>query len=159
MERNQIIGIVLIMATFMLWTITSAPSKEEKEKAQRIQDSIALVQQTPGKSSVATIDSAVNTAASTPVNDSLTTEAGKLKFGAFAPAASGELKEEILENEFIRITFTNKGAKIKEALLKKHYKTVTDSSGKDGKELVKMLAKTKYYGSISTSVNTQNIAQ
>lgn len=69
----------------------------------------------------------------------LSSEANTLKYGAFAASASGDSKEEILENEFIRITFTNKGGKIKEALLKKHYKTVTDSSGKDGKELVKML--------------------
>jgi hypothetical protein len=38
----------------------------------------------------------------------------------------------------VRITFTNRGAKIKEVLLKKHYKTITDSTGKDGKELVKI---------------------
>ena len=89
MERNQIIGIVLIMATFMLWTITSAPSKEEKEKAQRIQDSIALVQQTPINSSAGTVHSLVMTTVSKPVNVSLTTEAGKLKAGAFSP---GETK-------------------------------------------------------------------
>ncbi|MBK9583685.1 MAG: hypothetical protein IPO48_17865 [Saprospiraceae bacterium] len=46
MERNQIIGIVLIMATFMLWTITSAPSDEELKKSKRTQDSLALVNQT-----------------------------------------------------------------------------------------------------------------
>jgi YidC/Oxa1 family membrane protein insertase len=139
MERNQIIGIVLIMATFMLWTITSSPSKEEKEKAKRIQDSIALVEQTPVKSIEATTDPAGNPSMTSATNDTLSSEANTLKYGAFAPSASGDSKEEILENEFIRITFTNKGGKIKEALLKKHYKTVTDSSGKDGKELVKML--------------------
>jgi len=139
MERNQIIGIVLIMATFMLWTLTSSPSKEEKEKAKQIQDSIALVNQAPVKTLEAATATPGNPSVTTTVNDTLSSEASTLKYGAFAPSATGDLKEEILENEFIRITFTNKGGKIKEALLKKHYKTVTDSSGKDGKELVKML--------------------
>jgi len=139
MERNQIIGIVLIMATFMLWTLTSSPSKEEKEKAKQIQDSIALVNQAPVKTLEAATATPGNPSMTTTVNDTLSSEASTLKYGAFAPSATGDLKEEILENEFIRITFTNKGGKIKEALLKKHYKTVTDSSGKDGKELVKML--------------------
>jgi hypothetical protein len=35
MERKQFIGILLIMVTFMLWTITSSPSKEELEKAKK----------------------------------------------------------------------------------------------------------------------------
>ncbi len=127
------------MATFMLWTLTSSPSKEEKEKAKQIQDSIALVNQAPVKTLEAATATPGNPSVTTTVNDTLSSEASTLKYGAFAPSATGDLKEEILENEFIRITFTNKGGKIKEALLKKHYKTVTDSSGKDGKELVKML--------------------
>jgi YidC/Oxa1 family membrane protein insertase len=39
----------------------------------------------------------------------------------------------------IRITFSSKGGRIKEALLKKHYKTIRDSTGKESKELVKLL--------------------
>jgi hypothetical protein len=46
MERKQFIGIMLIMVTFMLWTITSSPSKEELEKAKKEQDSIALIKHT-----------------------------------------------------------------------------------------------------------------
>ena len=36
MERNHIIGFILIFATLMFWNITTAPSKEEQAKAKRI---------------------------------------------------------------------------------------------------------------------------
>jgi len=139
MDRNQVIGIVLIMATFMLWTITSSPSKEEMEKSKRIRDSIALENQAPLKvqSSAAISDMKENAPLAT--QDSSALQENKLKYGAFAPSAIGDLHEETLENEFIRITFTNKGGNIKDVLLKKHYKTVTDSSEKESKELIKML--------------------
>ena len=127
------------MATFMLWTITSSPSKEEMEKSKRIRDSIALENQAPLKvqSSAAISDMKENAPLAT--QDSSALQENKLKYGAFAPSAIGDLHEETLENEFIRITFTNKGGNIKDVLLKKHYKTVTDSSGKESKELIKML--------------------
>jgi YidC/Oxa1 family membrane protein insertase len=136
MERNQIIGIVLIMATFMLWTITSAPSKEEMEKSQQRKDSIALAQQVV-QEDVKIDSSVVLPAAAT--NDSVKTQQNSIRYGAFGPSASGSEEFSVIENELVRITFTNRGAKIKEVLLKKHYKTITDSTGKDGKELVKIL--------------------
>lgn len=137
MERNQIIGIVLIMATFMLWTITSAPSKEEMEKSKRRQDSIALAEQGKISESIQ-LDTTQATPAAA-INDSVSSQENNIRFGAFGSAAVGTESLSVIENELVRITLTNKGGKIKEVLLKKHYKTVTDSSGKDGKELIKML--------------------
>ena len=139
MERNQIIGIILIMATFFLWTYTSAPSKEELEKSKRMQDSIALVKQTTEKA-LENIDKAdVSKAIADVTNDSVSAQLNNLKFGAFSPAAVGQQSDEILENEFVKITFNTKGGIIKEAILKKHYKTITDSTGNDTKELVTLL--------------------
>lgn len=153
------------MATFMLWTITSSPSKEEMEKSKRIRDSIALENQAPLKvqSSAAISDMKENAPLAT--QDSSALQENKLKYGAFAPSAIGDLHEETLENEFIRITFTNKGGNIKDVLLKKHYKTVTDSSGKESKELIKMLnsAENKFNflipvdNTISKVVNTSDL--
>ncbi|MFZ1750149.1 MAG: membrane protein insertase YidC, partial [Saprospiraceae bacterium] len=141
MERNQVIGIVLIMATFMLWTITSAPSKEEQEKADRRRDSIALVQQTIEKSNIASSSEIPDTiVANTMMSDSQSTQMNTFKYGAFGISATGAETEEILENDLIRITFTSKGGRIKEAILKKHYKTITDSTGKESKELVTMMS-------------------
>lgn len=137
MERKQFIGILLIMVTFMLWTITSSPSKEELEKAKKEQDSLALLKVT--KKSGPALKTQEDTIVKISESDTLINQLNVLKFGSFAPSSSGSEKEEVLENELIRITFSNKGGRIKEALLKKHYKTVTDSAGKDSKELVKLL--------------------
>ena len=138
MERKQFIGIMLIMVTFMLWTITSSPSKEELEKAKKEQDSLALIKHTE-KGNPILQESKVDSTVQISAGDTLNSQLNLLKFGAFAPVSSGVEKDEILENDLIRITFSSKGGKIKEALLKKHYKTIRDTSGKESKELVKLL--------------------
>ena len=137
MERNQIIGIVLIMATFMLWVITSSPSKEELEKAKMKKDSIALAEAIL-KDSLDIPKTTSDTLSKPAINDSIAMLANGVKFGAFAASASGQETEEVLENDVVRIAFSSHGGKIKEVLLKKHYKTVRDSNGKDSKVLVKM---------------------
>ena len=40
MERNHIIGFVLIFGLLMVWTFVNSPSKEELEKSKRTQDSL-----------------------------------------------------------------------------------------------------------------------
>ncbi len=166
MERNHILGFILIFGTLMLWTYTTAPSTEELEKSKRTQDSLALVEQskaTPTESK--NTSTALIHAATVVTNDSLAVQTNGLKYGAFASASIGDEKEEVLENEFIRITFTNKGGKIKDALLKQHYKTVTDSARKDSKELIHILnsEKNKFEyllpvsASVSKTVNTSEL--
>jgi YidC/Oxa1 family membrane protein insertase len=139
MERNQIIGIVLIMATFMLWTITSAPSKEELEKSKRTQDSIALAQQTPVAVNKLPDTLSKTTTAAPVLNDSLSQQANTIKYGLFGASAQGTQQDITLENDLIRVTFTNKGGIIKEVLLKQHYRTLVDKDGKESKELITML--------------------
>ena len=84
MERNQIIGIILIMATFMLWTITSSPSKEELEKSRKLQDSIALAKQTAEKSISVNSELSEKTVNVNKENDSVSSQLNNLKFGAFS---------------------------------------------------------------------------
>lgn len=66
---------------------------------------------------------------------------GKLagQFGAFAQAAIGTEKQEVLENDLMRIIFTNKGGRIKEVELKKHFKVHLDSLHKEVKLPLKLL--------------------
>ncbi|HMU04972.1 MAG TPA: membrane protein insertase YidC, partial [Saprospiraceae bacterium] len=166
MERNHIIGFILIFATLMLWNVATAPSKEEQAEAKRIQDSIALVNAVDITDTLTTPTSVIDTAlAPSPINDSLSNQANAIKYGAFASSINGTESEEILENDFIKITFTNKGGRIKEAILKQHYKTVTDSTGKDSKELIKILnsPKNKFDytldvpGALNKSVKTSDL--
>lgn len=152
MERNQVIGIVIIMAAFMLWTITSAPSKEELEKSKRIQDSLALIEKTPTKKVEPSVMSQDTSLQNTSL-DSAAISKKQLAFGAFGQALVGEEKEEVLENDLVKITFSTKGGFIKEALLKKHYKTITDSAGNDSKVLVKMMSSPENRFSYTIPVN------
>ena len=54
MDRNTILGLVLIFALFIGYSWWSAPSKEELEAKRKTQDSLALVQmQTDSTTNVA----------------------------------------------------------------------------------------------------------
>jgi YidC/Oxa1 family membrane protein insertase len=124
------------MSTFLLWVVTTSPSKDQLDKTKRVQDSLALQNHTTSETVIA--DSLARMVPSSKT-DSLSSESNRLKFGAFAASSEGKIKDEILENEFVRITFSNKGGTIREVILKKHYKTIKDSTGQEGKELIKML--------------------
>lgn len=52
-------------------------------------------------------------------------------YGAFATAAAGEEQETVLENDLLKITFTNKGGRIKEVLLKEYFKMSDASEGEN----------------------------
>ena len=135
MERNQVIGLLLIFSTLLVWTFVNKPSSEELEKRQKMRDSIALSEQKT-EANIETIkaDTAANF-----VPDSLVSQQNAGIFGAFAGASTGKETNYVLENELIKINFSSKGGRITSAILKKHYKTVQDSNGKDEKELVTIL--------------------
>jgi YidC/Oxa1 family membrane protein insertase len=140
MDRNQVIGILLIMATFMIWTIVSAPSKVELEKSKKTQDSIALAEQVrlnPPKEMTPAQDSLSQPAIK---NDSIALQKMNATFGGFASSSTGSEELSVLENELVRVTFSSKGGIIREILLKKHYKTITDSAGNETKELITLLS-------------------
>lgn len=135
MERNQIIGLLLIFSTLLVWTFINKPSSEELDKRQKVRDSIALAEQGITGDTTFTIQDTVAAA----TIDTTRNEEKKAVFGAFAAAASGRDSFYTLENDFIKVTFKSKGGNIHNAILKKHYKTVTDSSGIEGKALITML--------------------
>ncbi|MFZ4400762.1 MAG: membrane protein insertase YidC [Bacteroidales bacterium] len=120
MDRNTILGLLLIFILFIGYSWWSAPSKEELA-AKSAQDSLALIQQNPtAKTQVNmpqsnTQDSLKNT------EDSLKSTPGKLKdeLGSFANAALGEDKDYIIENDLIRLTVSSKGGRIAQVELKK----------------------------------------
>jgi YidC/Oxa1 family membrane protein insertase len=45
MDRNSIIGIILIAGILILWSVIFSPNKKELEERRRQQDSLALVLQ------------------------------------------------------------------------------------------------------------------
>ncbi len=131
MEKNHIIGFLLIFATLFVWSYLNKPDAAELERRKQMQDSIARVE-------AAALDS-LNSEVKLPITQPTVTEtlpdsvllaqnAGL--FGPFAPSSVGEEKTYVLENSKVKLTFSNKGGKIISAELKEHTKEIRER-GKD----------------------------
>jgi YidC/Oxa1 family membrane protein insertase len=126
MDRNSIIGLLLIGALLIGFSLWNQPSKEQLEAMKRQQDSIALVQ----KAKVAAEQNALTlqkqqapAAADTSLlTDSAQTAAYEQKLGSFASGAIGSNENYILENKLIKATVSSKGGRIVSLQLKE-YKT------------------------------------
>jgi YidC/Oxa1 family membrane protein insertase len=139
MDRNQIIGIILIFTLFIVWQQFFAPTPEELQAEQARRDSIAQIQQaaetppaadlSPQQDSLPLTEDPVSEL--TPDSILLLQRSGS--YGAFAPSTLGEPTEQILENDLMRVTINTKGGLITEVLLKEHYKVVLDSNFKEQK--------------------------
>ncbi|WP_026994139.1 membrane protein insertase YidC [Flectobacillus major] len=107
MDRNQVTGLLLIMAMLLGYQFFVAPKVEPNqpiEKTQTAKASVAKPAATP-----TTVD----------------TSALKAAAGDFASAATGIAQEVVLENKDIKVTFSTQGGKVKQVLLK-NYKTYKD---------------------------------
>jgi len=129
---------VLLFGIFLLWSTLNTPSREELQKRQRAQDSIAVAEQSllrdsAGQTAVRLHQDAQQKADSTLAHsgDSLQRAEMTSRYGALAAAALGTEKSYTLENEKIRITFSNKGGHITDVLLKKYQKILLDEKRKE----------------------------
>lgn len=109
MDRNQLIGIVLIMAMLVGYQLLAPKPAPDKKPAE------TTVTTKPTSESAA--KAAINKA-----EQPLDSAEARKQFGAFATVATGESRDIVLENKDIKITFTTQGGRVKEVLLK-HYKT------------------------------------
>jgi len=133
---NTIIGMGLIFLLVFLWMQYAAPPKPEQSAEQKPPT-------TEKQAAPATTTSPAAPAAAPALPDSAQQLAQAARFGAFAPAAQGTEKTVTLENELVRVTFTNKGGRIKEVFLKKYNKINTDSTGRDVTSPVRLLEDAK----------------
>lgn len=121
-DLNSLIGFVLLFGIMMWYFYTNQPTPEEleKQKTERIQDSIQKAQEsvTPvvtDKNSITTIEP----------TDSIALLNAQQQLGAFAYSAtlpSAKAKETTIENDLLKIKVNNKGGQITEVELKE-YKT------------------------------------
>ena len=125
MDKNTIVGIVLIFAILIGFSYLNKPSQEEIEAAKRHQDSIAQVVARQQKESEALLKQQAEQKEdfSSQSSDSLEAS-GELsdRFGVFARNARGEEKLITLENNLMKIKVSTKGGKIYSVELK-NYKT------------------------------------
>lgn len=125
MDKNSAIGFALIAAILIGYNLFTAPSEAEIKAQQAKQDSIASVvaeNDTVFNEPTAAIavTEAVLTAA--PVTDSIALAAQAIineqQFGVFGNNVSGEKTTTTIENNKLKVTFTNQGASIVSAELK-----------------------------------------
>lgn len=135
MDRNSIIGFVLIAAILIGYTWYTLPSPEEAARIQREQDSLAaLAIEKQGRDAEAelkersveatTSSESVVTASATAGTDGLVVDSLGLvdadslrnlalfkRFGVFTPAAEGSNEEVVIENERLQISISTHGAR------------------------------------------------
>jgi len=119
MDKNTIIGFVLILAIVIGFTQLNKPSKKELA-TQQYNDSIALVEQNKVESKIAANEpKALTNSDSVTVND---TSKIADSFGGFSASSKGQEKFYTLENELVKLTFSSKGGRVCSAQLK-NYRT------------------------------------
>ena len=132
MDRNTIIGLVLIGALLLMWSIFNQPSATELAQQKHIQDSIALVKEKSEKQEAAKLASAPKdsaTLSSTDTNKVATAVTPVVNAGYFIDSTVSHEDFLTLENDVMKVTLSNKGGKVHSVELKK-YKTF------DGKPMV-----------------------
>ncbi|MBC34557.1 MAG: membrane protein insertase YidC [Bacteroidetes bacterium] len=146
MNRNNLIGILIIGAIFVAWSIWLTPSKEEQAEKRRINDSIAQVQleQKLKRDSIALVRAQqAQTQSSEQVTTAITQQesiaADRAKYGVFAGASQGDDEIISVESDVLKLQFTNKGGRILSAELK-DFKTY------DGQPLILFESDTTVFG-------------
>ena len=120
MDKNSIIGLLLIGGIIIGWLAWNQPSKEQLARQKFVQDSIALVEK--NKILQAESEKAQQAAINQPAayNDSIVNATRKLTYGDFAAALTGDDKPIIIENDVLKATISPKGGKITSIELKKY---------------------------------------
>lgn len=125
MNKNSVIGIILIIGIFVGWFIWMTPSAEEIERQQHIQDSIANVnrqrafeEQQRIMEEAEAAQGAVYKSDNTEITDSQLRD----RYGVFTSVAKGEEQVFTVENDVLKMTMSSKGAYVKTVELK-DYKT------------------------------------
>lgn len=133
-DKNSIIGLVLIGAILLIFSVITSPSdeelkakkeKEKKEKA-KIEQLAKIKKDTTRNTPAISVDS--NTVLDNSLDSNLLSQKDSLKnletilkYGEFANATKGEEKDFILENERVKITVSNKGGRVAAVQLKQFH--------------------------------------
>ena len=126
MNKNTVIGITLIIAIFVGWTIWMTPSKEEIERQRQYNDSINQVNRARYiEDSIRFVEAqkeAEQIGYQTDNNAEISNVVMRDKYGVFTTVATGDEQVFTVENDVMKMTLTSKGAFVKTVELK-DYKT------------------------------------
>lgn len=111
MDRNSIIGLVLIMAIFIGFTLYNQPTQEQIEAAKKKQDSIAAIESEKQK---------IGNSVKVPVKSNAIVDSAKHSIPLWLDSNSiASPKTVVLENEVMKVEFSSLGASVKKVTLKK----------------------------------------
>ncbi len=116
------LGFGLIMAFLALWLYMNQPSEAEKLAIQKKRDSLANIEAIQDSPEATQQNVITNNNATTGNVDSINQQYLAQSFGVFAPAAVGEQSTYTIENDLMTITFSSKGGRIIDVLLKDYSK-------------------------------------
>lgn len=133
-DKNTLIGILLLLAIFVGFSIFNRPSKEEVERQRKYRDSIAQVQQELFQQELlkraedsARMAQAQSLDTIAEISDSARAAILANSFGDFAPASSGAETEINLSNNLLAVAINTKGAMVSSVRVK-GYKTYNGDS-------------------------------
>lgn len=120
LDKNTIIGFILIGLVLFLFTWLNRPSNEQIQAQQRYRDSLARVEQAQA------LERSKVTAETTPVvqetleglPDSVREERMRMNYGVFASAAQGNEEFVTLENDKLEVKISTKGGQLCYARIK-----------------------------------------
>ncbi len=138
MDRNTIIGFLLIFAILIAWQqynkppaeVLEAEARRQDSLVQLHQDSLELLQQGDKPAEPSSVAPKEEGREMSLMEDSLK----HLVYGPFARAAEGEEQIFELKNDQLRITFTNKGGRILSAQLLNYQRVVVGEKHQEHKE-------------------------
>lgn len=121
MDKNTVIGFLLIGVVLFAFTWLNQPSPEEIEAQRRYQDSIARIEYTQQ------VEQQIQEQQATLKEESLQNLPDSVKevqlqnaYGVFAGAMSGEEETITLENELLEVRISTKGGRLEYARLKEY---------------------------------------
>jgi YidC/Oxa1 family membrane protein insertase len=139
MDKNQSIGLMLLLALLMGWFYITAPTAEQIEQEKLKQDSIAqslLVNKSANQVADIEEDIFVADEVVSPIEVD-TTQADNSLDNADAKPVSAQ--DYTLKNDKVTVTFSNKGGMINEVLLHDHKKIAVDDDNQEVKIPLKLM--------------------
>lgn len=149
MEKNQLIGFVLIFFILIWWSMMRKPPMPmEGELSDPNIETVENIE----------ADNSTTVATQPAINDSIQQQQLQSSFASFSASAAGTESFEILENDKLRLKFSNKGGKIVSAVIKDHFMFRKNEAGEEVKIPVELLSNPKNRFEYIINLNNKSIS-
>lgn len=125
MDKNSVIGLILIAILLVAYSIFTQPSEAELAEQKRVEDSLAALQAEQEATTQAEAADVIpetvvrDTAATDTVDQAAVSQALKARYGVFASRANGSEERVTISTDLLEVTFSSKGGvPVKANLLK-----------------------------------------